>query len=225
MSIEFTLGKAVDSVFTAMRKSSNYTDEETVASFMILIECIIESPNEVLNFKDYSRLSLALSTLISSGFLYNYPNYYEYSTSDVVCSVGFYAYMKQLEEGSMLNSHLPAFAVLLHDGRRYMANIVEAALISEIEHESPYNPFFNLDYENIHKKKYAIIKGAELSIINRCIITKVSDETLEEWKNDIVRELDNIKTLLGKDLFKEAIKVYKYIEKKLSSDNPYVYNS
>lgn len=224
MSIEFTLEKAVDTVFSAMRESSNYTDKETVASFMILINCIIESPNEVLNFKDYSRLSLALSALISSGFLNNYPKYYEYSTSDVACSVGFYAYMKQLEEGSMHNSHLPAFAVLLHDGRNFLANIAEAALSSEIKCESPYNPFFNIEQEDICKKKYAIIKGAELSVINRCIITGVSDEALEEWKNNIVKELDDIEKLLGKDLFKEAIKVYKYLAKKLSSDNPYVYD-
>lgn len=77
MSTDFTLNKAVDTAFSALQKSSDYSDQQTVASFMVLIDAIIESPQKVLNLKDPSRLALVLATLVSSGFLSSYPKYYE----------------------------------------------------------------------------------------------------------------------------------------------------
>lgn len=218
MSTDVTLNKAVDAAFLALQKSSDYSDQNTVASFMILIDTIIESPKEVLNLKDPSRLALVLATLASSGFLSSYPKYYEYSTGEVVCSVGFYLFMKQLEQGEMRNAHLPAFVVLLHEGRTYMANIVETALLSVA---SPYSPFSCMDFEDISRKKYAVVKGAELSIICRCQETGAYDEHLVQWRNELEREYDSIKTLVGNDFFKDAIKTYKYLDKKLASESPY----
>lgn len=221
MSTDFTLNKAVDTAFSALQKSSDYSDQQTVASFMVLIDAIIESPQKVLNLKDPSRLALVLATLVSSGFLSSYPKYYEYSTGEVVCSVGFYSFMKKLEQGEMRNAHLPAFVVLLHEGRRYMVSIAEAALLSNSGSASPYNPFFCMDCVDVSRKKYAVIKGAELSINYRCKQTGVSDEYLDQWRNELERESDSIKALIGNDFFKDAIKIYKYLEKKLASASPY----
>ena len=222
MSTDSTLKNAVDVAFSTLQQSSDFSDEHTVAAFMILIDAIIESPQEVLNLKDPSKLAIVLSTLVLSRFLSSYPNkYHEYSTGEVVCSVGFYAFMKQLEQGNMRNSHLPAFLLLLHEGRKYMANIVEAALLSECGAASPYNPLFCMKSEAVSRKKYAVVKGAELSIISRCWVVGVSDEYLDQCRIELERAYDSIRALIGDDIFKEAIKTYKYIEKKLASATPY----
>lgn len=221
MSTDFYLIKAVDAAFLAMQKSSDYADRQTVTSFMILIDTIIDSPDEVLHLKDPSRLALVLAALVSSGFLSSYPKYYEYSTGEVVCSVGFYLFMKQLDQGEMRNAHLPAFVVLLHDGRRYMTNIVEAALLSDSGAASPYNPFFQMDFDEVSKKSMAVVKGAELSINNRCKQTGVSDEYLDQWRYGLERERDSIRALIGNDFFKDAMKTYKYLENKLASASPF----
>lgn len=221
MNADLTLNQAIDIAFSAMQKSSDYSDRQTVASFMILLDSITKSPNEVLTLKDSSRLALVLATLTTSGFLSSYPQYCEYSTGEVTCAVGFYAFMKQLETGEMRNAHLPAFVVLLHEGRRYMAKIVEAALLADSGAASPYNPFFCMDFSDVNAKKYAIVKGTELLINYRCKKTGVSDGYLDEWRNELEEEHDEIKSLIGDDFFKDAIKTYKYIGKKLASENPY----
>ena len=102
-----------------------------------------------------------------------------------------------------------------------MVSIAEAALLSDSGSASPYNPFFCMDCVDVSRKKYAVIKGAELSINYRCKNTGVSDEYLDQWRIELERESDSIKALIGNDFFKDAIKIYKYLEKKLASASPY----
>ena len=222
MSSDFTLDNAVDMAFSVLQKSSDYSDQHTIATFMILIETIIESPKEVLSLQDPSRLTIVLGALALSGFLSSYPKYYEYSTGEVVCSVGFYLCMKQMEQGQkMRNDYLPTFVMLLHEGRTYMANIVQAALLSECGKASPYNPLFCMKLEAISRKKYAVVKGIELFIIYMCQVAWGADKYLDQCRNELEREHGNIRALIGNDFFAEAPKLYKYIEKKLMSASPY----
>ena len=50
------VNSAIDIAIAAIRRGSNYTDVETVSSFMILLDAIIESPNEIFSLNNPLKL-------------------------------------------------------------------------------------------------------------------------------------------------------------------------
>ena len=109
-----------------------------VLKFMLLIDSIIKNPKELttLTNEDLANLGFCTSCIMASNFTSKYSQYYNWSTGAVVVSVGLYAFMKQLDNSYLLNSHFPAFIVLIHEGREYFANLIQE-LIQE---------FFSLFY-------------------------------------------------------------------------------
>lgn len=218
MENKISLENSIDNAIAIMRQSRDFSDTRVVASFMVLLDTIIESPREVLELKNPFRLSIVLTTLITSGFTSNYPRYYNYDTGKVACAVAFYCFMKQTEHSEIPAHNLPTVIVLLHDGRRYMADIVEAALLDGM---SPYNPFTRLEFDSMDTKKYAAVKGIEYIMHMSYNDAGLSDASMSSWRRGIESELGEIKNLIGTDFFKYAIKTYKYLDKKLKSSNPF----
>lgn len=216
-----SLTEVVNKTIITMQNSADLLDDETTASIMVLIDAIKNSPKEVLALEDLSLLAIALSATVSSGFVKRHPRYYDYSTGEIACSVGFYAFMKQLEHGTMLNAHFPAFIALLHDGREYLAELIEKELLSKVKGQNSYDPYFILEYRAAGYKKYAIIKGIELLIHVTCENKGYSDYNLERWKLEIQSEIIEIKQRIGNDFFKYALDLYKFITNNLKSDSTY----
>lgn len=221
MKTDISLKDAVNQTITAMQKSSDFSDSETISSIVILMDIMWKSPKEILTLDDSSLLAIALSSTISSDFAKNCPQYYNHSTGEFLCAVGFYAFMKQLEHGMMLNAHFPAFIVLLHEGREYMAELIEKALLSKVKSRSPYNPFFISAFNDAESKKYAIVKGIELVMHVTCAQKGYSDPNLQRWQMEIESEINDIKRLIGTDFFKYALDLYRFIAENLKSDTPY----
>ena len=219
MEQDRSLAEYIEDVFSVVRQNSNLQDVKTVAHFMILIDKIIESHQEItkLNYSGQSKLALISSVLITSGFTNSHPQYYNYSTGEVVSAIGFYAFMQQLESGEFRNSHFPAFIVLLHDGRKYLAEILEACILSN---GSPYNPLFMSEYNYIESKKTAIIKRFELMIHSYCKKIGIADEHLNHWENELINDYKT-QEVAGDVAAEYSKKLYKYIESKLKTDTPF----
>lgn len=78
MEQDKSLAEYIEDVFSVVRQNSNLQDVKTVAHFMILIDKIIESHQEItkLNYSGQSKLALISSVLITSGFTNSHPQYY-----------------------------------------------------------------------------------------------------------------------------------------------------
>lgn len=213
-----SLDYAINNTISVMKQSRDLSDTKVFASYTVLLDTIIESPRKVMELKNPFRLSIVLSALISSGFTYQYPRYYNYDTGKVACAVAFYCFMKQTEHSDLPAYNLPTVIVLLHDGKNYMADIVEEALLDGM---SPYNPFHNLEFDSMSEKKYAVVKGLEYIMHQTYNDAGFSDNSMNSWKMDIESELGAIRHLIGADFFKYAIKTYNYLDKKLKSSSPF----
>ena len=220
MENKMTIEEAVDLTIATLRGSSDYTDARTVSSFMLLLDTVIESPKNILMLKNPLKLSIVLTSLVTSGFPKRYPRYYNYNTGMVACAVGFYCFMKQLKTN--VNAHnLPTIIVLLHDGRDYMAKIVEDCLTSSM---SPYNPLDMFDFEGMDSKKYAVVKVIEYIMHKKFNDYGLSDMNLDAWKSRLNLEIKTLEQIVGTDdYFSYAIKVYEHIEQKLRSSAPFVF--
>ena len=216
------VNSAIDIAIAAIRRGSNYTDVETVSSFIILLDAIIESPNEIFSLNNPLKLSIVLTTLVTSGFPEKHPYYYNYNTGKIACAVGFYCFMKQMK-ATLPAPNLPTIIVLLHDGRHYMADLFEESMNSNVR--SPYNIFDILDSYEASSKKYAIVKGLEFLMHKTYNEYGLYDETLTEWKSDLNSEIDRIKNVAETENFFDYAKMlYEYLDKKFKSKEPFVFN-
>lgn len=219
MDRELSLEQAIDITIAELRNSSNCADAKTVASFMVLLDTIVESPHEIITLRNPLKLSIVLTTLITSGFSEKYPTYYTHNTGHIACAVGFYCYMKQLKENVSVHN-IPTIIVLLHDGQRYMLDIIEDYLLSTL---SPYNPFDQYDIENIEDKKRAIVKGLEYLMHETYNEYGLYDNELSRWKFELQSEMKYIKQRIGNDYFYYAQKLYEFLNTKFQSSNPFCF--
>ena len=211
---------AVDSVIVALRESSDYTDTKTVASFMMLLHALIESPRDIVTLRNPLKLSIVLTSLVTSGFAKRYPHYYNYNTGMIACAVSFYCFMKQLKTNVNAQT-LPTIIVLLHDGRDCMAKVVEDCLLS---FKSPYNPLDLFCFEDVDSKKYAVVKGIEYIMHKTYNEFGLWDANLNVWKKELESEVDALKRIVGNDdFFSYAIKVYEHLDKKFNSSEPFLF--
>ena len=130
--------------------------------------------------------------------------------------------MKQLQT-NVSARNLPTMIVLLHDGRHYMAKVVEDFLVSSM---SPYNFLDILDFEDVESKKNAIVKGIEFIMHKAYNSYGFYDESMNVWMREINSEIHIIQRKVGdSDFFKYAVKIYEYLESKFKSSNPFIFKS
>lgn len=226
MNREFSLNEAIDKALFAMKSSDDGSDNETVASFMILFDAIIKNPQEILSLRDNLKLSLISSAMVSSGFPLKFSTYNSYNTGEVACAIGFYTFMKQIQNGSLPASFLPAFIVLIHDGREYMAHLIEKTVLHRKSLDiNPYNVFEIMAYNDAECKKYAITKGIELLIHGLYKNSGLYYGNIDNWRLELEAEKKQIEQFIGMDFHLYAIKLYQIIEDNLKSKEPYNFNS
>lgn len=218
VSVTNAIGLSID----AMRRCDDYNDTKIVSTFMIVLDSIINSPSEIISLRNPLKLSIVLTTLITSDFTIRYPRYYNYNTGKIACAVGFYCFMKELETNvSALN--LPTIIVLLHDGRHFMAELFEEYMNSRVR--SPYNPLDVFCTMEASSKKYAIVKGLEYLMHKTYNEYNLYDENLSEWKYDLSLEIKQIeKVAETNDFFDYAKKLYGYLDTKFKSNQPFVFD-
>lgn len=222
MSESLDLQSAIDIAMSAMQNSSDFSDPHTIASFMIFASYITEHPEDVLSCKDLDKLAMVASSIIASDFVKTYPNYNGISQGNVLSAVGFYAFMKQIDLGTLKKSRITAFIVLLHEGRKYLEEIVESMKLSNTGvSASVYNPLFMMEYNGVQNEKSAIVKGIELLMHKHCINDGYANEYTSAWMRRLQSEQGSIERLAGKNHFKNADKLFEYISKKLASASPY----
>ena len=183
-----SVASCVNSTLASIRRSHDYNDIETVARFRILISSLVDSPKELtqLSNEQLSNLGICMSCIMSSDFIEENPTYYQWSTGNVIAAVGFYAYMKQLDNSYLLNSHFPAFIVLMHQNS-----------ILQEKNFSVYNPFDLMNWCDTEQKKYDITKHFEYMLHVSCRKTGNSDDNLDHWRKEIEYELDTIEQRLN----------------------------
>lgn len=222
MSENLDLQSAIDIAMSAMQNSSDFSDPRSVASFMIFASHITEHPEDVLSCNDLDKLAVVASTILATDFVQKYPNYNGVSQGIVLSAVGFYAFMKQIDMGTLKKSRIAAFVVLLHEGRKYLEDIVEAMQLSSSGvSASVYNPLFMMDYNGVQNEKKAIVKGIELLMHIHCEKVGYADEYTSVWMRQLKSEQDSIERLAGRNHFKNADKIFEYLSKKLASSSPY----
>lgn len=217
MKNDFSIKDAINMALSAMKASRDFEDMHTTAAFMTFCATITEAQHEITELDDFSKFSLILSTIVSSSFVGNYPNYYNYSIGKLSCAAGFYAFMRQLDEGCFLNSHFPAFCVLLHYGRKYMAQLFEEDCISGKGSFSPYNPFDVMDLSFSELENASKAKAIELLILNATKNAGYSDENTERWRRELVCQEDDIRRNGVEDFFAPAKHLYHFIGEKLKT--------
>lgn len=215
------LVSCIDSTFTAIRKSCNCNDLSTVSQFMILGDALVSNPKEltILSNQQLANLALCASCIISGDFVETHPVYYQWSTGKVFAAVGFYAYMKQLDNSYLLNSHYPAFIVLMHEGRDYIADLFQGSILQKTNF-SPYNPLDLLDLHDTEQEKYDITKHFEYMLHVTCRRAGCSDNDLNAWCNCIEYELDAIERRLHtRNTLQHAKSMYQDLTANFSKDN------
>lgn len=197
MEDRLSIASYINSTIASIRKSHDYNDCGVVAQFMILGDTLVDNPKElvVLSNQQLANLALCMSYVISSDFVENYPSYNQWSTGKIFAAVGFYAYMKQLDNAYLLNSHYPAFITLMHEGREYIADLFQSSILQK-KNFSPYNPLDLMDFHNTEQKKYDITKHFEYMLHVTCRKAGCSDDNLDVWHNEIGYELDAIEQRL-----------------------------
>lgn len=220
MVTEPNLEKVINDAMVALKCSADFSDASTTASFMLLQDAITRNPKAVLTSSNLCYLALESSCIITSSFIRKYPKYKDISNGMFFCSIGFFSYMRQLEKGDMLNMHYPAFISLLHYGRNYMEDVFVSALYPELKHASLYNVMDQMKLSEAENKKSAMVKAFECLIIRTCHSSGYADEGIIDMGIELEREFQtNIN--IGGEPFDNALKVYRFIEAKLATDNPF----
>ena len=190
MSTGLSLNETIDKAFLAIITSNDFSDATTTASFMILFDEIISAPKEILKLDEnkLSLLSLISSTIITSGFTKRFPTYNKYDTGEIICSVGFYTFMKQIKNDNLQDSFLPGFIVLIHDGREQIAQLIEKYMLPDNSNTNIYNVFDIIEYKNSEYKKYSITKGIELYTHGIFRSRGLRDENINRWYLELETE-------------------------------------
>ena len=211
METHLSVESCIESTLNCLKRSADYSDGPTIAQFMILINSIVENPKELteLSNEQLANLGICMSCIMTSNFVRNYPRYYDWKIGEVVTSVGFYAFMKQLDNSYLLHSHYPAFILLIHGGRDYFANLLQDTILINKKKLSFYNILDRIELAGSEQKKYDIAKHFEYMLLARCKEIGYLDQNLDSWFKDILYEIDSIEQRLQtKDSLPQTKQVY-----------------
>lgn len=212
MEKSLSIAFCIDETFSSIQNSA-CDEPKMIAQFMILGDALVRNTKELveLSNQQLSYLSICTSYIVSSDFVERYPFYHKWSTGKVFAAVGFYAYMKQLDNAYLLNSHYPAFVVLMHDGREYIADLFQSSILQK-ENISIYNPFDLNDFYDTEQKKYDITRHFEYMLHVMCQKSGCFDNNLDVWRNEIECELYAIEQRLNtKNTLEYAKSLYRDI--------------
>lgn len=210
-----SISSSIRSTLQAMANSEDYCDKETITQFLILIAECKDNSKELITLtnEELKGLSNCMTAVLASNFISIYPSYSNQSTGEIACAVGFYAFMKLIEKRIMPSYFL--FVVLLHNGRRYIKEILKNILLNA--DMSPYNPFDLQDYAFSSNKADAIVKGFELSLLIIIDNMGFKDQDLLRWKYELVAENETIKQQIGTDYIKYPRQLFNKLEKNFTS--------
>ncbi|MBQ6987574.1 MAG: hypothetical protein IJN45_00315 [Alistipes sp.] len=224
MSERLDLQSAVSIAMSALQQSDDFSDSHSVASFMIFMSHITMHSKDIITChnKMLENVGLVASSIMTTNFVREYPAYYGVSQGEVLCAVGFYTYMKQLDKGTFLDIHYPAFILLLHHGEQYLTNIYNYMLTNDPNLKtrkfSVYNPFDIIDTQEVLNKARKQIRAFEYIIHVAARQKGYYDSDFNEWYNELYEEYE-----VGEDYVKEAKKMYRFIANDLMSNSPYSY--
>lgn len=206
------INEVLNSCLSNMKASVDFTDHATVSSFKELLSCVIDNPAKLNNFANEEKLSIALSSILSSQFPEDYPTYKDIDVRNLVFAVSYYLYMHQLETGMFYDRNWPAFITLIHYGRNEFAKFIIDT--------NPFAP------ERINKitgkpvdnnRSINVAKGLELSLMLTAKKKGFWMEEMTDWFEELI---DNRDELLSYDSFrKEAIPLYHVISNYLKEDD------
>lgn len=206
------LNEIVDNAFIAIKNSSDFSDTESTAYFMLLIDTILSNPMDLVILPNKRKCAIVLSSIAVSDFCREFPTYNGRSTGEIICASGFYVYMNLLESGDMFDADFPAFILMLHYGRKYIGEIYGHFYVAKDKvlktnekfgMQMPYDP---------EKKKRIFAKGIELRMIRYCNNRGTSNSTMDEIRyalegdNEIPHDYND-----EYDPFDEAIRLYKQL--------------
>ena len=198
--------------FSNMKVSDDFNDEATINSINSLLNCIIDNPIQIVNYHNEEKLSIALSSIMTSQYPTDYPYSQGLSTRNVVFTCAYYLFMHQLETGQFYDRDWPAFILLIHLGRDIFAKLIVKM--------NPFAP------ENINKltgkpinqqRSLNAAKGFELNLMLTANQKGQLTEDLSDWYSELI---PNAALLLEKDPFKkEAIPLYNIIKNYLKEND------
>lgn len=215
-----SINSCIENTIDSIKRSYDYSDLDTTAQFMVLIDSVISNPKELttLSNRELADLGICMSCIMTSGFVDKYPNYNEWSTGKIVGTVGLYAFIKQLNNSYLLCSHYPSFVVLMHDGREYISDLLQDAILFKRQ-INMYNIFDVSDFYDTEQKKYDIVKCFEYALHLMCRKTGNSDENLDVWCNEIECELNAIERRVHvQDSIEHVKSLYKNITSNFVDD-------
>lgn len=206
------LDESVRTCLSNMKTSEDFSEMSVTNSFSEVLSCIIESPAQLINYSGEEKLSLILSSILTSPFPQRYPTINGIDVRNLVFAAAYYLFMHQLETGNFYDRNWPAFILLIHIGRREFAKF-----------SGEMNPFAS---ERIHKIMGEPIdysrflnsaKGVELNMMLRAKRTGNFTVEMESWFNELCSEGES---LLNSNPFKTvAIPLYRFIETYLKADD------
>lgn len=199
------LNDALTSCLCKMKASSDFSDRETTIAIKKLLSVIIANPRLLVNFQNEEKLSLALSSIITSSFPQEYPTYKGVNVRNVVFVCGYYLYMHQLETGYFYDRNWPAFILLLHLCHSEFAKL-----------SIDMNPFAPERIQQImgkginYDRLTSAAKGVELNMMLVAKKTGYLTPDIYPWYEELFDDYDNL--LSNTDPFREvAIPLYQCI--------------
>ena len=206
------INDALNSCFSNMKASTDFSDSATVNSFKDLLGCIIDNPSNLVNFANEEKLSIALSSILTCRFPSDYPIYKDINVRNLVFATSFYLYMHQLDTGMFYDRNWPAFITLLHYGRNEFANFIVDT--------NPFAP------ERINKisgrpvdkqRSLNAAKGFEFSLMLTAKRKGFWMDEMTPWFEELRFDADE---LLAKNPFKEeALPLYRIITNYLKEND------
>lgn len=191
------LNEAVNLCICKMKASSDFSDCETIAAIKNLLSVIISNPVQLINCTCEEKLSLALSSVMTSQFPEDYPVYEGMNVRNVVFVCAYYLHMHQLEEGTFYDRNWPAFILLFHLCRQEF-----------VKFSLDMNPFApervqqilgrTIDYTRLNN----IAKGVELNLMLTAKSTGYLIEDFRSWYDELYADRENL--LINKDPFTDA---------------------
>lgn len=206
------INEALNSCLSNMKASVDFNDSATVSSIKDLLQCIIDNPAKLITFDNKEKLSIALSSILTSEFPSDFPTYNGINVRNLVFATAYYLYMQQLETGWFYDRNWPAFISLLHYGRNEFAKFIVDT-----------NPFAPERINRIsgrpidNERSLIAAKGLELNMMLAAKRKGIWMAELSDWYDELCDDMDE---LLAKDPFKkEAIPLYQTITNYLKEDD------
>ena len=219
MENKVSLAKLIAETCNSLSQNRDCNATSNVLSFMMLGDALIKKTEEIteLSNDQLSNLAICISCLMTSDFVQMHPRFNIWSTGHVFAAVGFYAYMKQLDNSHLYKSHCPGFILLMHEGRKFIADLFQEIILGDKE-LSPYNPFDLLNFHDSAIKKYDVAKHFEYMLHVICANTGCADEFMNVWHDELKEEIDGIQQRLQTNNSLEYAKsLYKQLDADISN--------